>query len=120
MSVKFEGGINIAMKVPAHEYEAVMAFYRDTLGLEPFDEKPPHAGFKLGPNRLWIDRNEKLSQAEIWLELFTPDHEAAARHLSDASVTRCDPVEELGEGFAGFWIMNPANIVHLVRRPDAW
>ena len=69
---------------------------------------------------MWIDRNEKLTQAEVWLELFTPDHETAAQHLGEAGVVRCDPVEELGEGFAGFWIMNPANIVHLVRRPDAW
>jgi len=120
MSARFSGGINIAMKVPGHEYDAVMAFYRDTLGLEPFDEKPPHAGFRLGPNRLWIDRNDALTQAEVWLELFTTDHEAAAGHLAAAGVTRCDAVEPLGEGFAGFWIMNPANIVHMVRRPEAW
>ncbi|MHC2353461.1 hypothetical protein ACVMB3_002919 [Sinorhizobium meliloti] len=35
-------------------------------------------------------------------------------------MVRCDQVEELGEGFRGGWIMNPANIVHLVREPDAW
>jgi hypothetical protein len=33
---------------------------------------------------------------------------------------RCDAVEDLGEGFRGGWIMNPANIVHMVRTPDAW
>ncbi len=120
MSARFEGGVNIAMKVPEHEYEAVMAFYRDTLRLPAFDEKPPHKGFRLGPNRLWIDRVPALSQAEVWLELFTPDHDAAAMHLAAAGVPRCDAVEDLGEGFAGFWIVNPANIVHLVRRPDAF
>jgi hypothetical protein len=120
MSRHFEGGMNIAMKVPPHEYDAVMAFYGDTLGLPPFDEKPPHKGFLLGPNRLWIDRVSTLSQAEVWLELFTPDHEAAASHLAAAGVARCDAIESLGEGFAGFWIVNPANIVHLVRHSDAF
>ena len=36
-----------------------------------------------------------------------------------AAVTR-DAVEDLGEGFRGGWVMNPANIVHMVREPDAW
>lgn len=114
------GGINIAMKVPSHQYEAVVAFYRDTVGLEPFDEKAPAKGFILGPNRLWIDEAPNYSQAEVWLELFTDDHEAALGGLAEKGVVRCDAVEDLGEGFHGGWIMNPANIVHLVRTPDAW
>ena len=85
------GGINIAMKVPSHQYAATLAFYRDVVGLPPFDEKVPAKGFLLGPNRLWIDEAPAFSQAEVW-----------------------------GEGFQGGWIMNPANIVHMLRRPDAW
>lgn len=114
------GGINIAMKVPSHQYEAVVAFYRDTVGLKPFDEKAPAKGFILGPNRLWIDEAPNYSQAEVWLELFTDDHEAALGGLAEKGVVRCDAVEDLGEGFRGGWIMNPANIVHMVRTPDAW
>ncbi len=41
MPVEIKGGINIAMKVPSHQYEAVVAFYRDVVGLPPFDEKQP-------------------------------------------------------------------------------
>lgn len=28
MSTQIKGGLNIAMKVPSHQYEAVIAFYR--------------------------------------------------------------------------------------------
>jgi catechol 2,3-dioxygenase-like lactoylglutathione lyase family enzyme len=120
MTAKIEGGFNIAMKVPSHQYAATLAFYRDVVGLEPFDAKAPAKGFVLGPNRLWIDEAPTYSQAEIWLELFTPNHRAALGHLEQNGAARCDAVEDLGEGFRGGWIMNPANIVHMVREPDAW
>lgn len=107
MTRSIEGGINIAMKVPAHQYEATVAFYRDTLGLEPFTEKPGNIGFIHGPNRLW-------------LELFTPDFGATAKRLGAAGVVRNDAIEDLGEGFRGGWFINPAGIVHMVREPDAW
>ena len=120
MSRLIEGGINIAMKVPAHQYEATVAFYRDTLSLEPFTEKPGNIGFIHGPNRLWIDRVENYTQAEVWLELFTPDFAQAAGLLKDKGVVRNDAIEDLGEGFRGGWFFNPAGVVHLVREPDAW
>jgi len=120
MTVEIKGGINIAMKVPPHQYEATLAFYRDVVGLEPFDDKAPARGFLLGPNRLWIDEAPGDSQAEVWLELFTPDHRIALGHLEENGVVRCDPIEDLGAGFRGGWVMNPANIVHMVREPDAW
>jgi hypothetical protein len=120
MTAKIKGGINIAMKVPPHQYEATIAFYRDVIGLKPFTAKAPAIGFELGPNRLWIDEAPAMSQAEVWLELFTDDFPAAADHLANAGVIRCDAIEALGEGFRGGWIVNPANIVHLVREPDAW
>jgi hypothetical protein len=120
MTANIRGGFNIAMKVPSHEYEATLRFYRDVIGLKPYDEKAPAKGFELGPNRLWIDEAPMLSQAEVWLELFTDSFEDAAEHLAKAGVVRCDAIEPLGEGFRGGWIMNPANIVHLVREADAW
>lgn len=120
MSSDIQGGINIAMKVPPHQYQQTVAFYRDTLGLEMFTEKPPNIGFIYGPNRLWIDEVETLSQAEVWLELFTPDFQPAAAKLEEGGVARNDAIEPLGEGFRGGWFINPAGIVHLVREPDAW
>ena len=120
MSRLIVGGLNIAMKVPSHQYEATVAFYRDTLGLEPFTEKPGNVGFIHGPNRLWIDRAESFTQAEVWLELFTPDFPAAADRLGNGGVVRNDAIEDLGEGFRGGWFINPAGIVHMVREPDAW
>ncbi|MGB3339601.1 MAG: hypothetical protein WBA73_20670 [Devosia sp.] len=120
MNQLIEGGINIAMKVPTHQYEATVAFYRDTLGLEPFTDKPGAVGFVHGPNRLWIDEVGNYSQAEVWLELFTPDFAAAAQKLGSEGVVRNDAIEDLGEGFRGGWFINPAGIVHMVREPDAW
>lgn len=61
-----------------------------------------------------------MSQAEVWLELFTDNFSTAADHLAKAGVVRCDVIEPLGEGFRGGWIANPANIVHMLREPDAW
>lgn len=120
MPVNLRGGMNIAMKVPPHQYEATIAFYRDVVGLKPFDAKAPAVGFELGPNRLWIDEAPMFSQAEVWLELFTDDFPAAEQHLAARQVVRCDMIEPLGDGFRGGWIANPANIVHMVREPDAW
>jgi hypothetical protein len=120
MSAKIRGGINIAMKVPPHQYEATIAFYRDVIGLKPFTAKAPATGLELGPNRLWIDEAPMHSQAEVWLELFSEDFDGAAEHLEKAGVVRCDAIEPLDAGFRGGWIVNPANIVHMVREPDAW
>jgi len=120
MTTTLKGGVNIAMKIPSHQYQATVAFYRDVVGLKPFTDKAPAIGFELGPNRLWLDEDPTMSQAEIWLELFTDDHHGALRHLEASGAVRCDAVEPLDAGFRGGWIMNPANIVHMVREPDAW
>ncbi|MEM7221478.1 MAG: hypothetical protein AAF495_00775 [Pseudomonadota bacterium] len=108
------GGPNIAMKVPPHRFAATVAFYRDTLSLPVVGEKSDSIAFTFGPVRLWIDRVERISQAELWLELSTDDTAAAAKHLQRAGVARCDAVEPLPKGFDGFWIINPADIIHLV------
>jgi catechol 2,3-dioxygenase-like lactoylglutathione lyase family enzyme len=34
---EFTPGTNIAMKVPVHEYEKTLSFYRDILGFEKVD-----------------------------------------------------------------------------------
>lgn len=120
MPAKMYGGVDIAMKVPPHQFEATITFYRDTIGLTLITDKAPAIGFELGPNKLWIDEAPAMSQAEVWLELFTDDFSAAAKQLAEAKVVRCDQIEPLPEGFNGGWITSPANIVHMVREPGAW
>lgn len=113
-ATKFFGGRNIAMKVPPHQYESTVRFYRDVLGLKEVGAAAPSIAFEFGANRLWIDRVAGVSQAEIWLEVVTDDIAGAAAQLAGAGVVRCDDVERLPEGFQGFWISSPASIVHLV------
>ena len=104
------------MKVPSHQYEATVQFYRDNLGFEPVKAEAHSTAFRFGSCTLWIDSVPTVSQAEIWLEVVTDDLERAARVLAAPGVVRCDAIEPLPEGFQGFWIMNPASIVHLVRK----
>ncbi len=117
MSPRFAGGPNVAMKVPPHQWDATVAFYRDVLGLEPLapvGTDPPSVGFAFGAARLWIDRVATVSQAELWLEVTTDDPRAAAAHLAAAGVPRVDEIEPLAEGSPRFWISSPAQVVHLV------
>lgn len=120
MAVEIKGGIDIAMKVPAHQYQQTVDFYRHAIGLAEISDRPPAVGFELGPNRLWIDEAPALSQAEVWLELFTPNLQQAEQQIAQQGVVRCDAVEPLPDGFKGGWIMNPCNIVHMLREPEAW
>ena len=122
-TAKFAGGRNIAMKVPPHLWDATVHFYRDVVGLKVIEKSPttpPSVCFEFGANQLWIDRVDGLSQAEIWLELSTPDVQAAASHLKSAGIVRRDEIEPLPEGFEGFWIQNPASIIHMVKKPDQY
>lgn len=113
------GGVNIAVKVPPHLFDATIRFYRDTLALQPLEIGPDTASFSFGPNRLHVDRVPTCTHAEVWLELLTNDPDAAAEHLRRAGVTRCDAVEPLPPGFPGFWIASPAGTVHLVAAEPA-
>ncbi len=70
--------------------------------------------FRFGEIRLWVDQVPSLSQAEIWLEVQSDDTEKASAALEASGVVRCDDIEPLPKGFNGFWIANPAGIVHLV------
>jgi len=122
MRPRFAGGPNLAMKVPPHQWETTVAFYRDVLGLdelEPFEGEPASVGFAFGTSRLWIDRVAGMSQAELWLELTTDDPAAAAAHLDAApGVARVDEIEPLAPGSPRFWIASPAQVVHLVGPSD--
>ncbi len=114
----FEPGRNIAMKIPAHEHEQTVAFYRDILGLEEIapaareGDKTPR--FVFGDRVLWLDCIAGISQAEIWLEIVTPDIENSAEYFAQQGCIRRDEIEPLPDGFSGFWLSSPANIIHLI------
>lgn len=123
MKPKFAAGRNIAMKVPAHEYDRTVRLYRDVLCLheltEPAASSTESVRFAFGDKVLWIDRVSGLSQAEIWLEIVADDPEAAAAYLVDHGCSVCNEIEALPEGFRGCWISSPCNIVHLVALAEA-
>lgn len=110
------------MKVPPPHYEATVAFYRDVLGFvqlpAPGFDPGDSVCFEFGGKVLWIDRAAGLSQAEIWLEIVTDDVARAAAYFADRRCTRRDGIEPLPEGFKGFWLANPADIIHLVAGSD--
>jgi len=106
------GGKNIAMKVPAHQFDAVVESYR-SLGLPITRESDDWVTFQYGPIDLHIDRVIHLSQAELWLEFVVADLDVAAEKLEQCRFVRCDEIENL-EGHRGFWVSSPASIVHLV------
>ena len=118
MKPKFTPGKNIAMKVPAHEFDSTVAFYRDVLGFEAVDSLSPDGiestGFKFGDKNLWIDKVPGISQAELWLEVVAEDIEPASAYFKKNNCTRRDEIEPLPEGLRGFWISNPAHIIHLI------
>jgi len=111
---QFQGGRNIAMKVPAHVFEQTVAFYRDVLRLPLLGEGPGGTVFEFGPSLLWLDRADHLSQAEIWLEITTDSVAAADDFLGQRGTVRRDEIEVLPVGFEGFWVCNPADVIHLV------
>lgn len=110
----FSGGLNIAIKVPQHLYADTVAFYRDTLALPLVEEEEDGCIFQFGPMRLWLDVAPQLSKADVWLELETNDTEAAARYLKNHEVPRRDGIEALPDDFDGFFITDPAGVIHLV------
>lgn len=122
MKPKFSAGKNIAIKVPVHEFEQTVAFYRDILGFEQTESSSPDdfesVTFKFGDKNLWVDKIAGISQAEIWLEVVTDDIETASTYLADKDCSRRDDIEPLPQGFKAFWLANPANIIHLVNEQD--
>ncbi|TLM76877.1 VOC family protein [Microbulbifer harenosus] len=116
MDLEFQPGKNIALKIPAHEYQNTVRFYRDVLRLTELtpdgpDETPR---FEFGGKVLWLDCMPGLSQSEIWLEIVTSDIDKASEYFKEQGCHRRDEIEPLPEGFRAFWISSPSNIIHLV------
>lgn len=115
MNVKFEAGINIAIKIPKSKYEETVAFYSDVLKLA-VEEKPitnPTVSrtheVKFGNNIIWLDCVDNYTHSETWLQLTVPDVAEATTYLQSSGVQTCDELEELPENM--HWIQDPAGTV---------
>ncbi|MEO7976870.1 hypothetical protein [Flavobacterium sp.] len=122
MKTTFEGGINIAIKIPKSKYEKTVEFYKNTLSLE-VTEKPIHNPtvsrthlVKFGLNNLWLDCVDNYSHSETWLEINTENVEEATQYLKSQNVNTCDELEEIPENM--HWITDPAGTVMIVKRKE--
>ncbi len=111
----FAAGANIAMKIPARDYDRTVDFYRNVIGLPLLKESPGSVVLEFGGKQLWLDRTQQLSQAEIWLEIRTDDTAAAREFFLEGGVARRDEIKTLPDGSGAFWIANPCGIIHLIR-----
>lgn len=120
MDLEFGPGKNIAMKIPAHEYESTVRFYREVLGFKEITGSG--AGdtprFEFGDKVLWLDCMPGLSQSEIWLEIVASDIDKASEYFKEKGCHRRDEIEPLPNGFKAFWISSPSNIIHLISSSD--
>lgn len=119
MDTKFEGGINIAVKIPKSKYDKTVAFYRDILKLE-VEEKPitnPTVSrthqVKFGDNVIWLDCVDNYTHSETWLELNVDNVEQATEYLKVNGIDTCDEIEQLPENM--HWITDPAGTVFIVK-----
>ena len=122
MEIRFEGGVNIAIKIPKSKYNETVAFYRDILKLE-VDEMPidtPTVSkthqVKFGQNIVWLDCVDNYTHSETWLELNTENVASATEYLKSKRVETCDELEELPENM--HWITDPAGTVFIVKKRD--
>lgn len=118
MKPNFNPGKNIAIKVPTHEFEKMVNFYKVILGLKQKEASSPDefdsVTFEFGDKNLWIDKISGISQAEVWLEIETDNVEEAQKYLEDQGCAIRNEIEPLPANFNGFWLSSPSNIVHLV------
>ncbi len=120
MNARFEGGINIAIKIPKSTYEQTVAFYKDVLKMQ-VTEKPienPTVSrtheVKFGNNIVWLDCVDNYTHSETWLEIRTPDVAQATRYLQSKGINTCDELEKLPEDM--HWIMDPAGTVYVLSK----
>jgi catechol 2,3-dioxygenase-like lactoylglutathione lyase family enzyme len=107
-----EPGKNIAIKVPLHRWEETVAFYRDPVGLRLAKQSPDTVAFEFGAMTLWIDRVERQSQVDVWLELFADDPDLELARLGSPKRDELEPLD----GVHGHWASDPAGVILLVRR----
>jgi hypothetical protein len=107
-------GQNIAIKVPMHQYDETVAFYRDRAGLIETRSLANSTAFEFNGFTLWIDRVAHQSQGDVWLELFSDDPDAALLRLRSPQRDELEPLD----GVTGHWTSDPAGTVLLVRKEN--
>ncbi len=107
-----EPGKNIAIKVPLHKWDETVAFYRDRVKLPVVNELPNSVAFSFGSMTLWIDKVEKQSQVDVWLELLTDEPDKALQTLESPMRDELEPLDDVN----GHWTSDPAGVVLLVRK----
>ena len=119
MEPTFEGGVNIAIKLPKAKYDQTVAFYRDILKLEveekPIDSPTVSRTHKVafGNNTIWLDCVDNYTHSETWLELTTENVERAKGYLQSQGVSTCDELEQLPHGM--HWITDPSGTVFILK-----
>lgn len=119
MNVKFDGGINIAVKIPKSKHEQTVLFYRDVLNLE-VEEKPisnPTVSrthqVTFGHNVMWLDCADNYTHSETWLELNVENVAQATDYFKSKGIDTCDELEQLPENM--HWIADPAGAIFILR-----
>lgn len=107
-----EPGKNIAIKVPLHQWEDTVSFYRDKVGLPVARELDNSTGFNFGSITLWIDRVPQQSQTDVWIELFDENPDAALASLGSPKRDELEPLTNV----TGHWTSDPAGTVILLRQ----
>lgn len=119
MNLRFEGGLNIAVKIPKAKYDQTVAFYREILKLdveERYISTPTVSKthkVKFGPNTMWLDCVDNYTHSETWLELNVNDIEKATDYLHTNGVATCDELEKIPESM--HWIMDPSGTVFIMK-----
>lgn len=101
----------------SHQFVSTVESYI-ALGIPIIHQSDTSTIFEFGPINLHIDSVTNMSQAEIWLEIIASDANLAEETIEKAGFSRCDSIEALPEGYAGFWVSSPASIVHLVSESE--
>lgn len=120
--LRFEGGPNIAIKIPAPAYEKTIHFYRDILLLETEEKILDHPTItkttkvKFGENTLWLDYMESITAPMIWLEINSNEIEIAAQYFQINDIPIQDDLEKIPKGT--HWIKDPAGNVFILRKKD--
>lgn len=105
-------GKNIAIKIPSYKWQETVEFYRDRVGLTVKRILNESIGFEFGEMTLWLDRVEKQSQTDVWLELFSDDPDTAIEQLGGPARDYLEPLDSV----EGYWTNDPAGVVLLVRK----
>lgn len=120
MKVQFEGGINIAIKIPKSKYEQTVSFYKEILKLEVVERPITNPTVSrthqvtFGSNIVWLDCVDNYTHSETWLELRANDVPTATDYLKSQGVETCDELERTPEDT--HWIMDPAGTVFILNQ----